>query len=186
MSDSKVTDGSSISRWPVITGDALVLKPLGTVDLTALHSVFTDPDVRRYLWDDAIVDIEQVGEILDGNERRMAGGELGLFGVYSQGSDELVGFTGFWEFFEPPVLELLFGLLPAHWGKRWAYEAAQLAIRHAQDVHAVQIIRASTDAPNVRSIALLERLGFVADERRQSETDGATPGTSTRHFVLSG
>lgn len=186
MSESDAFDVFGTPSGPILEGGAVVLRPLGVRELTALHNAFIDADVRRYLWDDAIVDVAQVREILELNERKAANGELGLFGIYPLGSEELVGFTGFWEFFEPPVLELLFGLLPDHWGRGWAFQAANLAIAHARADHGAVRIRASTDAPNSRSISLLERLGFTLDEERQAETERASPGTRTRHFILSG
>jgi RimJ/RimL family protein N-acetyltransferase len=34
----------------------LRLRPYRDSDLDALHRLWTDPDVRRYLWDDTIID----------------------------------------------------------------------------------------------------------------------------------
>jgi RimJ/RimL family protein N-acetyltransferase len=40
----------------------------------------------------------------------------------------LIGFCAFRPFFEPPELQLLYGLLPAYWSKGLASEAARTII----------------------------------------------------------
>jgi ribosomal-protein-alanine N-acetyltransferase len=36
----------------------LVLRPITTDDIDALHALWTNADVRRYLWDDIVIDLE--------------------------------------------------------------------------------------------------------------------------------
>ncbi len=40
------------------------LRPISSDDVDALHALWTDPDVRRYLWDDRIIPRETVEEIV--------------------------------------------------------------------------------------------------------------------------
>jgi hypothetical protein len=36
--------------------------PFASEDLDALHALWTDPDVRRYLWDDIVISRERAAE----------------------------------------------------------------------------------------------------------------------------
>ncbi|MYG14759.1 MAG: GNAT family N-acetyltransferase, partial [Gammaproteobacteria bacterium] len=49
---------------PVLQTKRLTLRPLAEADLSALHRFWTQPDVRRYLWDNEIISIERVAEIV--------------------------------------------------------------------------------------------------------------------------
>ena len=49
---------------PVLQTKRLKLRPLADSDLPALHRFWTQPDVRRYLWDNEIISIERVAEIV--------------------------------------------------------------------------------------------------------------------------
>ena len=78
------------------------------------------------------------------------------------------------EFFDPPELQLLYGLLPAVWGRGLATEAAAAACEFAFDRLGWPAIRAATDTPNIASRAVLGRLGFSLDRT----TDDGAHGTS--------
>jgi hypothetical protein len=39
--------------------------PFASEDLDALHALWTDPDVRRYLWDDIVISRERAAETVD-------------------------------------------------------------------------------------------------------------------------
>ena len=54
--------------------ERLRLRPLDAPDLAAVHALWTEPDIRRYLWDNRTLALEDVGEIIaESNRHRHAG-----------------------------------------------------------------------------------------------------------------
>ena len=164
----------------------LHLVALRSTDIDPLHRLFTDPLVRRYLWDDESIARATVVQIVMRSQGSFADFGYGFYGLYLRAEpSRLIGFCGFRPFDEAfnserngehyvrqgaatmHDLELLYGLLPAHWGMGLITEAARSALSYAFAETKVPRIVAATDAPNQRSVAVLERLGMRFDERRE-------------------
>jgi ribosomal-protein-alanine N-acetyltransferase len=144
----------------MIHSERLVMHPISENDAELLLGVFRDPAVRRYLLDDATVSLDWVrNEIASSNERFASRG-AGLCAIRLKGATAIVGFVGFQEFFDPPRLQLLYGLLPGYWGQGLAFEAAKRMCDFAFYELGFSHIEAAMDTPNERSIAVAERLGL--------------------------
>jgi [ribosomal protein S5]-alanine N-acetyltransferase len=151
----------------------LDLHPATLGDVPALWELWTDPDVRRYLWDDQVIPVERARALVaDGVTPARAAG-IGLWTVRRRGAESLVGFCGLLPNAAGEV-ELLYGLTPACWGQGLATEAARAVLRHGFDDLGLACIVAATDPPNRASIRVLERLGMA---RR------AGPRASSGHLV---
>jgi ribosomal-protein-alanine N-acetyltransferase len=144
----------------------LVLRPLAPPDHAALHAMFTEPGVRRVIFDDAVIPAEQTTEIIAKSELLFATERLGLWQAHRrQGDPELIGFGGFWYFREPPELELLYGVKDAQRGRGYGREIAAAVVQYGFDVLSMLEIRASTDPAHVDSRRVLEHLGFSLERR---------------------
>jgi ribosomal-protein-alanine N-acetyltransferase len=157
-------------------------------DAEELHRVFLDREVRRYLLDDQEMPRAFTEQVIEDSsasfaergagiwalrERRLGRGDQAsspaedvarLNAVEPQrGAAEerpIVGFVGFREFFTPPELQLLYGLLPGAWGRGYATEASHGVIDYAfADLGFAEVI-AATDPPNVASLGVMRRLGL--------------------------
>jgi len=161
-----------------IRTDRLVLRPFAPADEDTLFAMFRDDGVRRFLLDGHLVERDWVRGEIEGSMRRFAEGGLGIFLAREPTGDEPIGFAGFRPFREPPVLELLYGLYPAFWGRGLASEMSRAMIALAFDRHGRDVIDTAVDAPNVASVRVLRRHGF-------SEV-GQSPGAfgATLHFRL--
>lgn len=104
--------------------ERLVLRPVSADDLTAMHRVFNDPAVRRYLFDDQAVSVETTRSVLKASTRDFSERGVGLFGLRLRGADgELVGLCGLrWEE-GLGEMEIMYCLLPEWWGRGLATEA---------------------------------------------------------------
>jgi ribosomal-protein-alanine N-acetyltransferase len=158
-----------VPEAPVIETARLRLRPFGGGDVDELHRLFTHPDVRRYLLDDMMVPREWVEDEVAGSRARFAESGAGLWTLAEHGRAEIVGFVGFRPFFDPPELQLLYGLLPSHWSRGYATEAAAAAIDYGFSVLGMHEVRAATDAPNTASMAVLTRLGMRERSRSSDE-----------------
>ena len=158
----------------------LQLRPFRLEDVPALHALWTDADVRRFLWDGETIPLEQTAAIIDESERLFSMERRGLWGAWTRTDNALCGFGGFWTFRDPPELELLYGLGRTYWGQGLATELAAAVVEYGIRQLHMREIRASTDPPNETSVRVLERLGFTLDRRAD------VGGRDTLFFSLHG
>ena len=142
--------------------------PLISEDGDELHQLWISPGVRRFLWDDVIIERAQTAAILRENEGLFAQHGYGLWGARLLGEEPLCGFTGFWHFHEPPVLEILFGLAEPFWGQGLATEMAQTMVEFGLRECGWSVIRGSTDYENGASTRVMDKLGFKQVRRAAS------------------
>ncbi len=144
----------------IIRSERMMIRPVSERDAELLLAVFRDPAVRRYLLDDAVVSLEWVQNEIVSSDERFASSGAGLFTIRLIGTTDVIGFVGFRDFFGPPRLQLLYGLLPEYWGRGLATEAAKQVCDYAFGELNFARIEAAMDVPNERSIAVAERLGM--------------------------
>lgn len=138
----------------------LEMRPLGEDDLDELHELFVHPEIRRYLWDDEIVPRAVAADVVAKSKALFLEKRFGLWGVREQEQRRLIGFAGFWYFFEPPELQLLVGLHPHVWGRGFGTEVIRRMIREGFDELGMTRIVAATDVPNQASVRVMERAGM--------------------------
>jgi ribosomal-protein-alanine N-acetyltransferase len=148
------------NRSRILETARLRLRPLTAADVDDLHWLFTQPGVRRYLWDDEVIPRERTASVVERSTALLATHGFGLWAVSFKDSPAIVGFCGFWHFHEPPRLELLYGIAPDHWNNGLATEAAIAMICHGFEVLGFARIEASTDAANTASVRVMERAGL--------------------------
>ena len=137
----------------------LQLRPYAIEDLDALHRIFIDPQVRKYLCDDKIMPREWVATEIENNAKCFEQHGFGQWSVFLKDTSELIGFCGFRFFYDnPPELQLLYGLSPQYWGKGLATEAAAAMIQYGFAEHKFQQIITATDVENVASVRVMERV----------------------------
>ena len=157
---------------PELLTERLELTPFREEDLDELHDLFTDSDVRRFLLDDFFVSKDWVADEIEASRERFDETGCGLWSVREHGDPKIVGFVGYRPFFEPPELQLLYGFLASHWGRGLATEAADEALRFGFEVLGFDEVKAATDAPNVASMNVLERIGMRRRDRPGDLQDG--------------
>lgn len=137
------------------------LRPVTSADADRLHEIWTSPGVRRFLWDDEIIPLEQTRAAIEKSQQLFRDHGYGLWGAWLSASKQLVGFSGLWPFRDPPELELLYGVAEPWWGQGYAVEFSEAVLAYCYDSLKMPAVRASTDVANVTSIGVLEKLGFV-------------------------
>ncbi len=152
-----------------IRTERLRLHPVRRDEVDVLHAVFLDPVVRRFLLDDQEMSREWVEEVVAWSEARFAEQAHGLLAIRPADDDTLIGFTDFYEFHDPPQLELLYGLLPGWHGRGLASEAARAVLRWGFEDLGMERIQTTIDAPNQASLAVAARLGLREYRRAPGE-----------------
>ena len=154
-------------RTTAIDTARLRLRPYRESDLDALHRLWTDPAVRRYLWDDEVIDRSVAAQAMHASIARTAEHGFGHWAVCPAGEAALVGFCGFRFLDETPEVELLYGLAPAYWGRGLATEAARAMLRFGVETVGFARVFAITDVANLASVAVMQRLGMQFEKRFQ-------------------
>lgn len=162
-----------------LTTTRFVLRPLAEDHAGPLHVLWTSPGVRRFLWDDEVIPLERTRAAIGQSQGLFDERRHGLWGAWPHDdARSLVGVAGLWPFRDPPELELLYGVAQHHWGNGYATEIAQAVIAHCLTSLAMPLVRASTDAANVASVRVLEKLGFRFVRR------GVVGGLDTVYYEL--
>lgn len=175
--------------------ERLRLTPFTMDHLDALHALWTDPDVRRYLWDDEVISRERAAAVIAESERNFAERGYGFWVMLLRGEamdepDVVIGFCGYRVFEDSGEPELLCGILPRYWGKGLVSEAGHAVVRHGFERNGFTRIIAATDTPNQSSVRVMQRLGMVF--LRRGEFHGLdtvfyelTPEDYAAHLALS-
>lgn len=157
----------------------LQLRPAAAHDVDTLLALWTDSEVRRWLWDDAVIARETAVEVVAASGASFEERGYGQWLVEPAGGRELVGFAGLRAIVPDGVeIELLYGLAPAHWGQGYATEASRAVLAHGFDHCGLARIAGRTDSPNRASARVLERLGM------RFEGERLVAGRPTLHYAL--
>ncbi len=143
----------------------LDLIPFQKTDETEFLKLNIDPFVRKYLWDDEIIDIDLVRELLKTNDDLFKNCSYGLWkAVLKEG--QTVGYSGLWHFFEEKQPQLIYILKKNFTGFGYAREFSQAIIDYALSDLGFNFLAAATDEENIDSQRLAERLGMKLHEKR--------------------
>ena len=149
-----------MGRLPRISSERLSLKPFATIDVDRLHALWTQPDVRRFLWDDVIISRDRAADEVESGLENAARHGIGYWVIESQNESDLLGFCGFRFIDGGPELELMYGLGRAYWGRGLATEASRAVLDWLWKSSSYPRVFARTDPPNKKSIAVMHRLGM--------------------------
>lgn len=145
----------------------LTLIPFEIQDFDLLHRTFTDPFVRKYLWDEEIISPEQTREILKINEQHFNSKGWGLWKIIIRTDKTFAGFVGLWIFFDEGQPQLLYGLLPDKTGLGLATESSRAIIDYAFGILGYEYLIAACDTPHLQSKKVCERLNMKWVEEKE-------------------
>jgi ribosomal-protein-alanine N-acetyltransferase len=147
-------------RIPTINASRVSLRPVTEKDLDSLYAVFSDPEVMRYsgsFMKDPREVKDFLAEVIEELRRR----QCIQWGIARRTDDQIIGHLAFFNLdLAARKAEIGFSLGRAHWGMGYMQEALQAAIGYGFNEMDLRRIEADVDPRNLRSIRLLERLGF--------------------------
>ena len=118
------------------------------------------PDVRRFLFDGAVLSAAEVTETIEDSVRDFAAGGFGVWLIHEEGRSALVGTAGLRPL-EDIGLEIFYSLAPGSWGRGYATEAARAVVEHALGPLGLPEVLAEVDEGNAGSVAVVKRLGMT-------------------------
>ncbi len=147
----------------------LSLQPFTSADLDFLYSLWIDPQVRRYLWDDQIISREQANEVIEASLASFDSTGYGFWLVRLKEGESPVGFCGLRQFSNTAIVEaqveILYGISPGHWGEGLAVEASSAVLRFGFERLQLARVYAGADLPNTASFRVMEKLGMQFDHQ---------------------
>ena len=142
-----------------LTTERLHLRPFTEADRIAIHAVYADPDVMRYVghgahrtMSETIAALKVYGEVL---ERR----GFSFLAVTERDGGALVGDAGLYPLGEE--VELGYTLARAAWGRGYATELGRALLAHAFDVLDAERVVALVEPDNAASRRVLEKVGMT-------------------------
>jgi RimJ/RimL family protein N-acetyltransferase len=163
---------------PTLTTVRLELRPADDADGDALWSLWREPSVRRFLWDDRVITRAEAFATL-ADCRALGPQGLGLWVLAPRIepasppapalAEAVLGCAGLLPVstaaeYEPRLtglVEPLVALAPPAWGQGYAHEALVALRDYAASVLGLRQLAGVTDVPNEASDRMLRRAGFV-------------------------
>ncbi|NND32085.1 MAG: GNAT family N-acetyltransferase [Saprospiraceae bacterium] len=144
----------------ILGSSRLTLTPLIPSDHTYFHAVNTDPYVRKYLWDDQIIEPKVSAEILVKNEIHFQNDGYGLWKLESKVISQVIGYAGLWYFFDEVQPQLLYVIERPYSGFGYATEVSRLIIDYAFSTLDFDYLIAATDAEHQASQKVARQAGM--------------------------
>lgn len=137
----------------------LELRPLTVADAPVVRAQWSDPQVRRYLFDGQVPSLQLVERLLHVSAQDFAAHGWGLWGVSLPGQPTPIGTAGLRRVPGHAHVEVMVSLLPRWWGQGLAREAGVAAMRVGFGTGLERVL-AMHDPGNSASQALIGRVGF--------------------------
>ncbi|MDR3686607.1 MAG: GNAT family N-acetyltransferase [Coriobacteriia bacterium] len=172
--------------WPVLRTERLLLRGWSDEDRAAFAAINADPRVMAFLG--APLTRQQSDAFADRIGDKFEQQGFGLWAVEVLGGAPFIGFVGLNipVFDAPfmPAVEIGWRLDPAFWGRGYATQAARAVLDFGFRAAGLEEIVAFTATCNLRSRAVMERLGMTIDPRDDFEHPLVEDGSPLRAHVL--
>ena len=144
----------------LLSTERLVLRPVMADDHAAVLAHWTQPDVRRFLFDGAALSGVEVAETIDESIGDFAARGFGVWLIELGSTADLIGTAGL-----RPLgssgLEIFYSLAPGAWGHGYATEAARAVVEYGLGPLGLPEVLAEVDEGNAASVAVVRRLGMT-------------------------
>jgi RimJ/RimL family protein N-acetyltransferase len=171
---------------PVISTPRLFLRPWRDEDLEPFAAMNADPRVMEFF--PKLLTRAETEAAIERNRRHFERNGFGVWSVEAPGMAPFVGRVGMTVFEADapfaPCVETGWRLAFEHWGKGYATEAARAAVDFGFATLALREIVSFTVPANVRSRAVMERLGMTRDPADDFDHPDIPPGNRLRRHVL--
>ncbi len=164
--------------------DRLVMRGWRESDLAPWAAMNADPEVRQYLG--PLLTFEQASAWVLAFQDDLDRYGFGFWAVEVRASGEFIGFTGLGTVDEEmPItgVEIAWRLARPAWGHGYATEAALAALEYGFGTMGLPEIVAVTMARNLRSRAVMRRIGMTSDPAEDFDDPDVDEGPLRRHVV---
>jgi ribosomal-protein-alanine N-acetyltransferase len=175
-----------VGRHPTLDTLRLKLRRWDEADREPFAEINADPLVMECF--PAPLSRSQSDDLVEKIEAGFEAHGYGLWALELRSSGELIGFTGLaspeLEAHFTPAVEIGWRLARSAWGHGYATEAGQAALGFASEEAGLTEVVSFTSTGNVRSRAVMERLGMSHDPEDDFDHPGIPAGHPLRRHVL--
>jgi RimJ/RimL family protein N-acetyltransferase len=166
--------------------ERLLLRQWRDEDLVPFAALNADPEVMEFF--PAPLTPEQSADLAGRHQALLEAGEPGLFATEVRATGEFIGFVGLavpkFEAAFTPCVEVGWRLARSAWGQGYATEAAGAVLEHGFNTLMLNEIVSFTAAINLRSRAVMERIGMTRDPADDFDHPSIPPGDRLSWHVL--
>ncbi|KGP83424.1 MULTISPECIES: GNAT family N-acetyltransferase [unclassified Paenibacillus] len=142
--------------------ERLHLRKMKVSDSSSLFTVWSDPDVTKFMNVRCFTDVEQAKEMINLLDDLSRDRKAIRFTIIKKESNEIIGSCGYNSLdFDNLKAEIGYDLAKSSWGRGYASEAVSSLVDHAFSSLKLNRVEAKVDPENVSSIKLLEKLRFT-------------------------
>ncbi len=155
------SNNSVFKKFPILESDRLLLRHFTVKDKKDLFNIRSDDEAMRFMDTNKMKSIKDAEDFIITiiNSYRQKSGIN--WAIVEKQSSSFIGYCGFWRiFWEDRSAEIGYALNPLFWNKGLMAEALVLIIKFGFDILNFTTIIANLNPDNVRSIKLLEKVGF--------------------------
>jgi RimJ/RimL family protein N-acetyltransferase len=153
-------------QLPLVT-ERLVLRPLRADDVPAMHVVYGDPEVMRWVGTGPVAELSGTRALVRAYMDHQARHGFAFWAVEDRATAEVLGDAGLaLSAGVGPEVELGYTLARAWWGRGLGTEAAGACVAAAFDGLALHALTAIVEPGNAPSRRVLDKLGFRVAGRR--------------------
>jgi ribosomal-protein-alanine N-acetyltransferase len=171
---------------PDIRTPRLELRRWRASDRAPFAALNADPRVMEFF--PSVLNRTESDAFADRIETHFAEHGFGLWAVEIPGGAPFIGFVGLstprFEASFTPCVEIGWRLAASHWGGGFASEAARAALAHGFGTLGLREILSFTATPNVRSQAVMKRIGMSHAPEHDFEHPALPPGHWLRPHVV--
>lgn len=143
----------------------LILRELLPSDAEGMFELDSDPDVHRYLGNKPITDIEKSREVIAFVRQQYIDNGIGRWAMVEKETDNFIGWAGLKLVKEMTnnhidYYDVGYRLIKKYWGFGFATEAARASLDYGFDVLKLNDLYGVTDANNLASRKVLEKVGL--------------------------
>ena len=167
-----------------ITTERLIMRGWREADLAPWAAMNADPEVRRYVG--PLLTFEQAAAWVLNYQDDLDRYGFGFWAVEIRASGEFIGLTGLNTVDAEMTftgVELGWRLARPAWGHGYATEAGLAALRYGFGTMGLPEVVAVTMARNVRSQAVMRRIGMTTDPAEDFDDPDVGEGPLRRHLV---
>jgi ribosomal-protein-alanine N-acetyltransferase len=137
----------------------LFMRPFEAADLDAIHGVYSDPEVMRWVGTGPVANRTTTARMLEGYAAHQRAHGFSFWAVVETATDALIGDAGL---HRTAAGETEFGytLAQSAWGRGYATEAARAWLDAAFTQLGIDEVIALAEPPNRASLHVLEKVGL--------------------------
>jgi ribosomal-protein-alanine N-acetyltransferase len=137
----------------------LTLRPFAPADLDAIHSIYADPEVMRWVGTGPVPGRTMTERMLDGYAAHQRAHGFSFWAVVENATNTLIGDAGLHRTAAGET-ELGYTLAKSAWGRGYATEAASAWVDAAFTQLDIDEVIALAEPPNRASLHVLEKAGL--------------------------